>query len=513
MDAIRPQRLCKIPCAQVAFLREMKKRKTARLIMLVGISAVCIASLSTLIFLRPIAALLRPAPTPTGSFAVDPLFRDFYQSLGGLAVLGQPLAPRFEQNAQSCQYTQAVLMCFDPAESDPAWQYRLEPLGTRLGVRDSAPFASPQMGSRDLGGGYVLYDEFAALYESLRGGLYAGRPLTQLRVNQENQRYEQFFENLGFYRRFDDPPGSARLIPYGAYLCGPDCSRDLAEYWGIVQANQIDQPFELSLRQRGWSDLGAPLAQPRLAEDGALEQVYDGAVLYAPHDQLDQLRFRPLVRWLRMAQDNPLVPRSAHEKLVFYEVKDGLGHNVPDFFDAFIASHGGRELAGQPLSEMFERKPGQLFRQCFESYCLDYHLTEAPEQRVRLAPLGLEYAHRSEPTQSLRQAFSAETVLLQVEEASPLLGKGEAQRIRVHVRRQPGARPMYLVDASLTLVMPGKPAQLFNLRPTDQDGATELVLPPIEDLPAMSIIEYQVCLNLPSIQPICQTDSFLYSGN
>jgi hypothetical protein len=112
----------------------------------------------------------------------------------------------------------------------------------------------------------------------------------------------------------------------------------------------------------------------------------------------------------------------------------------------------------------------------------------------------------------LRQAFSADTVQLQVEEALPQLSQGEQQRISLHVHRRADGKPMYLVEGTLTVSMPGKPVVIYHFKPTDQNGQSEQVLEPIKDLPAMSVVEYQVCLNLPSDTPICQTDSFLYRG-
>lgn len=490
----------------------MRNRGSVFLAAVVCIAVVYIIFLGLNFSAGQLFSPFRPVPTRPSGPSVDPVFREFYQTLGGQTVLGQPLTVRLDQDGKSCQYTDAVLMCYNPAEVDIVRRFSLEGLGNRLGVRESNPFSSPQMGSRDLGNGFVLYEEFAPLYDRIFGGLYAGRPLTQVRVNQANQRYEQFFENVGFYRGFDEPPGSVHLLSYGAYLCGPGCSKNLNEYWGIIQTSLVAQPFELSVSRLGWFDLGAPLSQPRLTPDGEIEQVYDNVVLYAPHDDLSQVRFRPIVLWLKLAPEDRLVARNQHEQLVFYEVEAGLGHNVPLFFDQFIANHGGRDLAGKPLTEVFVHQMERVFRQCFESYCLDYDLNAPQDLRVRMAPLGLEYIRQSDPAQVLRQAFSSDTVLLQVEEEQSQLGKDEQQRIRLHVHRRADGKPMYLVEGTLTVSMPGKPAVIYHIKPTDQNGLSEQVLEPIMDLPAMSVIEYQICLNLPSEVPICQTDSFLYRG-
>lgn len=489
-------------------MRARGSRLFAAILCVIVVSIIC---LGLKFSAGQILSTFQPAPTHLSGPFLEPIFVELYQELGGQAVLGQPLTMRFRMDQKDCQYTDAVLMCYNPAV--PGQPVGLEPLGRRLGIGEAAVFSSQTMGSRDLGDGFVLFDEFVPLYDRIHGAMYAGRPLTQVRVDQANQRYEQFFENVGFYRRFDEPQGSVHLLPYGAYLCGPDCSKNLNEYWGIIQSGLVAQPFELSLSLLGWIDLGAPLTQPRIASDGMVEQVYDNVVLYAPRDDLSQVRFRPIVLWLKLAQDNQLVVRNPHEQLVFYEVENGMGHNVPLFFDHFIANHGGRDLTGKPLTEFLELKAGQMYRQCFESYCLDYDVNAPQNHRVRMAPLGLEYIRQTDPGQVVRQSFSPETLLLQVEEAQSQLGKGEQQRISMHVHRRVDGKPMVLVEALLTVSKPGKPAEIYHFKPTDQNGSSVQILEPIKDLPAMSVVEYQVCLNLPGDAPFCQTDSFLYRGD
>jgi hypothetical protein len=270
---------------------------------------------------------------------VDPTFKEFYAILGGIERLGPPLTTLFEREGQRCQFTEAVLMCVGPTETNAARHFYLAPLGLQMDVREETPLAAAQAGTRDLGEGFVLYEEFAPLYDQLFGALYAGRPLTQVRVNQASRRYEQFFENVGFYRRFDDPPDQVHMLPYGAYLCGPDCSHWLDDFWLIQQSGMIPQPFELSVQRLGLSALGAPLTQPSRTADGFIEQVYDNALLFAPETDLSQVRLRPLVRMLAFVQSEKLTVEKPHDQLVFYEVKDGLGYNVPVFFDHFIAFH------------------------------------------------------------------------------------------------------------------------------------------------------------------------------
>ncbi|MBN1371909.1 MAG: hypothetical protein JW987_08200, partial [Anaerolineaceae bacterium] len=241
-----------------------------------------------------------------------------------------------------------------------------------------------------------------------------------------------------------------------------------------------------------------------------IEQYYDNVVLYAPKDDLSQVRFRPLSLWMGIPVEN-LVSINPHEQLVFYKVDDQLGHNVPLFFDHFIAEHGGRDLAGNPISETGELTD-TLLRQCFESYCLLYDKTQPDGLKVRMAALGVEHLKQKDPGLILKRAFNSETIHLALEEEKSQVGANEGQSIRIQVLRSGNWAPLYLVESMLELTIPGQAPQQFRLRPTDRDGISLVTLPGISGVPAMSVIEYKVCLNLPSDKPICSVDSFVYRG-
>ena len=136
----------------------------------------------------------------------------------------------------------------------------------------------------------------------------------------------------------------------------------LDEYWLIQRSAQITQVFDLALHKMNREDLGRPLSQPRISGDGMVEQVYENAMLYAPLDDLDHIHLRPLVLWLGFVAVQPPVEKNPHDQLIFYETENGLGHNIPLFFDTFIADHGGREQAGRPVTELFPVDEGRIYR-------------------------------------------------------------------------------------------------------------------------------------------------------
>ncbi len=492
---------------QAATKNSMNKKVTGRFPILLLLGLLCIYSIAC----SSTGNSPAPAPTETPGATVDSLFREFHQTLGGDAVLGRAITKLVERDGKQCQFTETALMCYDAAASDISRHFLLYPLGIELNLLESLDFPTPpEAAGRDLGDGFYLYPEFEKLYDQLYGALYVGRPLTQVRVNQGNQRYEQFFTNVGFYRNFSDPAGDVHLITYGAYMCGPECSYNLTQYWFIVESGDISQPFELSLRRLGWSELGSPLTQPYFTPDGYIEQYYDNVVLYAPQNDLSQVRFRNLPLWMGIPVAE-LVESTPHEQLVFYKVDGLLGHNVPVFFDHFIAEHGGRDLAGNPISE-FGQVGDNLYQQCFETYCLLYDMNQPDGLRVRMAALGLEHLKQKDPSLILKRAFNSETIHLALEEEKSQVGANEQQNIRIQVLRSGNWAPLYLVESMLELTIPGQTQQMFRLRPTDRDGISQLTLPAMNGIPAMSVIEYKVCLNLPSDKPICSVDSFVYRG-
>lgn len=445
------------------------------------------------------------------SYPVDAIFKEFYQTLGGEQILGPVISALEIRDNLQCQFAERALMCFNPTATDEN-RFSLYPLGRELGVQEEA---YPSNASADQAvrvvDGFTIYDKFIPLYDRLFGARYVGRPLTQLRINQDLQRAEQFFENVGFYQNLNDPNGPVYLIPYGAYLCGGSCSYRLNEYWSIVKSNTAEQPFAASIaRLGGPAVFGELLLKPQIAQDGYLQQVYANAIFYAPPNDLSEVRLRPLPRMLGYSAQPP-VERKIHDQLVFYEVQGGLGYNVPRQFDAFIAQHGGREFSGDPISEVI-LLPGQnIYQQCFENYCLDYDPSASGPLKVRLAPLGKEYLAHYPPPESaqIRNLFGPDKIALTVSVDKPTLNENDSQVIRMMVTQKDTGQPIERVEASLVLSFQDRPSVRYFIPPTDAQGTSLITLPPQPDLANGDRVAYQVCLNLPSEKPTCVKDSYL----
>jgi len=207
----------------------------------------------------------------------------------------------------------------------------------------------------------------------------------------------------------------------------------------------------------------------------------------------------------------PPVAMKSHEQLVFYEIENGLGHNVPRPFDNFIALHGGRDLSGQPISEVIYLKDQNVYQQCFENYCLDYYPEASPSMRVRMAPLGQEFVKRYPPPEEaqIRNIFSPDRISLIIAADKPNINDNENQVIRMLVRQSDTGLPIERVEATIIISTQGLPPSRYFMPPTGPDGMSGVKIPPLPGLANGSRLAYQVCLNLPSETPICAVDSYL----
>jgi len=445
------------------------------------------------------------------TYEVAPGFREFYQTLGGEEVLGPAISENFAFESYQCQYTVNVLMCMNPASTDAA-RFSLYPLGIPMNIRED-PAANPTQGTGRVINGYEIYEEFLPLYDALAGSQYAGNPLTQVRLNYSQQRIEQFFENVGFYRKFSDPPGQVYLLAYGAFSCEKNCSYSPSVDALIISSDQAvdDQPFLAGLGKIGGATIfGSPLTQPYIAADGYEEQVYENAVLYAPPGNTSAVKLRPLSTLLNQAHSDP-GPKvyGSQEGVVFYPTAGELGYHVPIDFDRFISAHGGLEVSGNPIAEVFEFSSG-VYRQCFENYCLDYS-PAAETDRVTMAPLGKEYLEQlqSQTTPQELFTFSPDTVTLQVSEQYKQLLPDANQTISLIALRKSDGQPLANLEADLDITLPDDTHYTAAFPATRADGTSALTVPPTSGFSNGSILIYRVCLKAATTDPVCASGSYI----
>ncbi len=461
----------------------------------------------------PAASSSSLAATPEGAVTVDTDFREFYRALGGFETLGPAISEPFEQENRRCQYTENVLMCLDPYLTD-ASRFSFYPLGKKFGISDT-PDQQPAQASDRVVDGFKIYPEFVKLYDTLHGALYVGRPLTKVRTNASERRIEQYFENMAFYRRYDDPSGEVHLLPYGAYDCGVECRYHSTTAF-IPQQIDVEQPFlQLMMRLGGPDVFGQVLSEPFVTDDGMLVQVYENAVPCAPQDQPQAFRLCPVAKWLNMPETAP-GPKIFTEQngVYFYPTQGDQGYHVPIVFDKFIATHGSKEISGQPIAEVMP--VDQIYRQCFENYCLDYNTSQPEDQRVSMAPLGSMYLKKVRPEVSTPTVessapliYSIDTVEMRISEANPTLANGQAQRFELLVLSRSDQRPLANVEASLDIVLPDGSLVSAHFPPSGTDGRSTVEVASLPPIPNGSIVPYLVCLNVPSTKAICAAENFL----
>ena len=447
-----------------------------------------------------------PAADPPGQTAVDPVFREFYGLLGGKELLGPALAPAFEQDGRRCQYTTAVLLCFDPLARDID-RFSLAPLGEGLELpsapADSLAAAFPE--------GIPVYPAFTELYERLQGERFAGRPLTAARINYLHGRVEQHFENAGFYLSLDRT--EAGLLAYGAHACGEKCGSapdDRMETVRLQGGSELEQPFAAALLESGdWRAFGQPLTQPYLAWDGYLEQIYENAALAAQPGQPESLSLRPLPALLLDLPETSLIPAEAQRGMVFVPVEGELGLLVPEVFDQYIEQNGGAGLSGPPVTPLWQLD-SSLFRQCFTGYCLEYDHTAPRVEQVRMLSLGPAYLQAAglDPSLITRHVYTPEMVEILLSEERGRVPPGETQRIEVQVQRRVDGLPLADVKTVLRVTLPGGEERAYALAPTGEDGRAAITLPGLE-LPVGSLIGYEACLSAPPAGPVCASDGYM----
>lgn len=426
---------------------------------------------------------------------IDPLFRDFYSLRGGEALLGRALGPAYPSEGRTLQNTANAILAFDP--SLPSGEkFSFAAVGGALVTADP-PLPLPD--NSDLSNGHLIYEEFATRFKELGEVRFVGYPLTEVRVNNEQNRIEQYFERLGLYIDQADPQRTVRLLPYGLMAChqqpnSPGCSASDDSGEALVQ-NLPPEPFLPLLDRLGTAFTGKPLSPVYLAADGNLEQVYENVVLAAPPDNLRALFLRPLPQMVGIAPQPLTAPRSANG-LTFIPVENNLGYNVATEFVQYSARHGATEMSGAPTTELFEING--LRRQCFTNYCLDFDANAPSGAQIRPAPLGYDYWRARN---SLAPGLE-----LQIWENFPYLGAGETQIIGLLAYNQTPQQPLKDLQPSLTITLPDGSQQNATFPPTSASGTSYLQW---QNTHQSGTYKYEICLNWPGAETVCHAESWL----
>jgi hypothetical protein len=454
--------------------------------------------------------------TQEGAYRINPVFWEYYHLMGGEEVFGPAITNIFTYEGKKMQYVENGLLVYDPQEK---WnQYSFSNLGEELGIYEPPKEVAGLAGDLIING-YLIHPAFIDLYRRL-GPDVVGAPLTNPQENYTQGRIEQHFQNFGFYFRMDDPEQEVHLLAYGRAVCGSLCQFKGSIDNAIHAMSQLSEPFSGFVKRLGSSATGSLVGGPYLGEDGNEEVILENMVVYNDRGYVAP---RPLVLLLGYT---PQPPTEAIDNavVVFIAVEGALGHNVLVHFDDYIIHHGGYEISGMPVSEIYEFNHEKgIIRQCFTNLCLDYYSQE-PEGQVRPAQLGIEYKNMFHPELT---AVAEETIpqggttftprksaqnlfQLKVWESSPLISSSEAQVIAAGVFFN-GA-PQAGQQMTLTVNIPDAAPITVSMPPTGEDGHTTIALAPVAKTNG-TLITYEVCLNFSEGTSQCVQESFLIWGN
>jgi hypothetical protein len=459
---------------------------------------------------------LTPAATPEGALPVDPLFRDFYDNLGGNNILGPVISPLFALGNRKYQYTQNALMEYD-LEAAPSERYRLANLGLDMGITEPTE-ANPNQPGVTYVDGHIIFGPFVQLYNRLGGSRVVGKPLTDVHFNPEKQRFEQYFENVGFYWFETEPQDAVYLLAYGAWKCDKHCrvppsSPSIIELFKII-GNPNDDLFTDTVARLGSDFTGFALTDAFTAQDGKIEKIYENVVLVANPANDYQVSLRPMPEMVGVLVQPP-IPSSGTKGMVFYPKQGDLGYDIPQDFLDYIMAHGGIETFGPPITGLVLTTE-QVFRQCFTYVCLDYHLNSTlPEPlRIRPAPLGFPYKDlfsiNPEKGNGNIQVPLERAIAIQIYAKYELILSSQAQEISAVISM--GDKPLRGFEPILVVFYPDGHQGNYYFPATGEDGKTTIVLDPI---PAQNgtLVPYEVCLSTASKDLFCVKESFVIWGN
>jgi hypothetical protein len=436
-----------------------------------------------------------------GTFPVDPLFHDFYEGMGGEETLGPAISPAKFTDSRIEQFTENSLLVYD-AQQPLSSRFKLGALGIVLGVGEGGGLGDLKKDGR-LINGFQVAGDFLVAYEALGGARFVGRPISETVYNTGKQRFEQYFENLGFFQL--EGQGKVHLLPYGAYACDRNC-RNLQAVAAIPGRGHIlPESFLHRTLELGLQLAGKPLTGLHNAGDGMLEVIFENLVLVAGRDSRDQVELRPIAELLGKYTQPPVEPKSTALN-TFVEIEAGLGYNVPNFFIEFLQSIGGLQVSGQPISEVYSPEPG-IYVQCYANLCLQFDLNAEQDQRLSPLLLGVEYKLREyEVGRDFYACQALENIEIKVWEGETYVAPGEPQEIHVAIFED--GKPLENYEPLLIATMPDGSQRKAYLQPSDQSGRSAIKLAPIE-APNGTLIAYQVCVFGIDQSQTCVGDNYL----
>lgn len=447
-----------------------------------------------------------PVPTLDGTYTIAPPLKEFYLRLGGQEVLGPPISTMYQLNSKYMQYTEKALLVLDPA-SDTIERYTLSPIGLQLDILEAprTPLADESFTSD----GYPLHKDFTELY-TLFGPRFTGRTLTNPILRTDLNRIEQYFENVAFV--IDLIPGATpRLLSYGVYDCDFNCRLQASAYENteVILNLEVPPPFAADVDRLGINLVGIKIAGPYIAHDGNPEMVFSNIVLYYVEAE-DRVYARNIALSLGFDRDAAQDLHDA-QNYAFYATFGEMGYNVKRIGQEFISQHGGLDIMGMPITEVFIM--GGLEWQCFANMCLTYDPSQPEAFQVKPAALGNLYFELTydESTQTIVTPPIAEPASNSTEASSGLILVTTeefayinplAQQV-LHLEAFQQDSPLFGAILQINISAPGIDPFTIQSPPINENGQAIVILPVIA-VPNDTLVTYNVCLD-----NVCIESNFL----
>lgn len=463
----------------------------------------------------------RPQPPAQQPFPPAPEIEAFYRRAGGQDVLGALISPRLEEGNYVYQYTvNALLFTESRIEGNP--EVRFAPIGLDLNLSPSQLLAKdgkPQSESDS----FPVYQEFLPLYDRLGGARRVGAPLSGLRYNPRQKRYEQFYEGVGMYRTESDPPGKVKLLAYGAWKCGTACLYPVLPQAEVIAPMPIDARVFPLVERLGLDFTGFAITPPIKDADGRLIVIFENVVIEIQPESEGGVSLLPLPQKLGILPQG-MVDNEDDETKTFLSLDGDKGHHILRSFMNYIDAHGGLDLIGLPIGEPLEWEKESI-RQCFEKVCLIEDRQIEGLYRIRPSPLGFEYAslyfdrengRGLSPTPApLQPSTTKESpaneepypeVTLEIIETKPFVDTQTSQEIGVVVRF--GSQAAVGIIPTLYLSFPDGESYEFEMPPTNEQGKSFLVIPPTQ-APNGTLVPYRICIPTPGGVQMCAREDYL----
>ncbi|HPH95698.1 MAG TPA: hypothetical protein PKW33_04105 [Anaerolineaceae bacterium] len=445
-----------------------------------------------------------PVPTVPGEIEVDKVFRVFYDEMGGRAVLGPAISGIFTSGNVSKQFTTNAVMVYNP-QAPQTMIFSLAPLGEEfVPVKDAGPFEIDPL--------------FKKVYDKLQGSRFIGAPISGVIPGQADGEYYQFFKGLGM--RAKEGSNEVGFLEYGAWFCAKE--QETCQYQPSYNISPLkfNEKFPVQARRLGRELTGKPISAYFRLPDGAMVQIYDNVVMMdksgGDSNDRQMAGLYPFIRQIGI-QPDPFEVAMNDPRMTFFPVEGQMGYNIPNVFVEFMAFHGGKEESGNPITGVrrVSEQP-EVYRVCFETYCLDYNNGLPEGKKIYPAPLGREFLKMFAPEEIAQRGLapSEADLYIKVWEEKLLISSTDRPVIHIMVLQKGDQTAIPNIDLVVMLIMPDGQQAFFNPPATNMNGLSRLELDPISGQNG-DVIPYWVCLNMSSSsgKPLCAEDALAIWGN